>query len=169
MIEEYITSLSIPASFVLPGFFMTNLPNGIRLDPSGSHYAFAQLFHPDTKIPMLDVPCDFGKFVAACLADPSGTSGKRVLATSAWNSPLDVCQAVEKVTGKKCQYREMKAGEWKMGIELYENMVMINDWAYYGPDAKEGVKRSQEIVESVGEFGKFGTFEGFLKGIGFGK
>ncbi len=167
LVEQYINEVGQPASFVLPGYFLANVPGSIKPTTDGNSYTLSQLFHPDTQIPMLDVPADFGKFVASCLAKPDTTIGKHVLAASAWITPLDVCAAVEKVTGKKCEFKEMRDEEWKGGQELLENMVMIKEWAYYGPDAKEGVKWSQGIVDGVGGWDGFGNFETFLKRIGF--
>jgi uncharacterized protein YbjT (DUF2867 family) len=167
MVEEYIKEAGQSASFVLPGYFMTNVPGSIKPTPDGNGYTLSQLFHPDTQIPMLDVPTDFGKFVASCLAKPEATIGKHVLAASAWVTPLDVCAAVEKVTGKKCEFKEMRDEDWKAGQELLENMVMIKKWAYYGPEAKQGVRWSQEVVDSEGGWEEFGSFEAFLARTGF--
>lgn len=166
MVEAYITEVGQPASFVLPGFFMANVPGSIKPSPTDPNtYTLTQMFHPDTQIPMLDVPADFGKFVAACLAKPEATMGKHVLAASVWATPLDVCSAVEEVTGKKCVFNEMK--EWKGSQELLENMDMIKEWMYYGPGAKEGVEWSQGLVREVGGMEGFSGFDGFLKRSGF--
>ncbi|CAN9110883.1 unnamed protein product [Alternaria alternata] len=167
MVEEYINEAGQPASFVLPGYFMTNVPGSIKPSQDDGAYTLSLLFHPDTRIPMLDVPTDFGKFVASCLADPKATIGKHVLAVSAWVTPLDVCAAVVSVTGKSCEFREVADEEWKSGQELLENMIMIKEWAYYGPGADEGVKWSQETVNGVGGWDGFGNFEAFLGRIGF--
>ena len=71
------------------------------------------------------------------------------------------------VTGKSCEFREVADEEWKSGQELLENMIMIKEWAYYGPGADEGVKWSQETVNGVGGWDGFGNFEAFLGRIGF--
>lgn len=164
MVEEYITSIGLPASFVQPGYFMSNIPGSIR--PSGDQYSLSWLFKPDTQIPMLDVPSDFGKFVAACLAEPEKTQGKHTMAASGWFTPLDVCKAVETCTGAKCEYRQFPIEEYAGSKELFDNLMMILEYDYYGPGAHDGVKRSHDIVEGVGGFGKFATFEEFLKEIG---
>lgn len=166
-VEEYINKVGQPASFVLPGFFMTNIPGSINASSDGNSYTLSQLFHPDTHIPMLDVPTDFGKFVASCLAKPDTTIGKHVLAASAWVTPLEVCAAVESVTGKKCEFKEIDDKDWKAGQELLENMVMIKEWAYYGPGAEDGVNWSKKVVNEVGGWDRFGNFEGFLEGMDF--
>ncbi|KAF2187254.1 NmrA family transcriptional regulator [Zopfia rhizophila CBS 207.26] len=164
IVEEYITSLSLPASFVLPAYFMSNIPSSIR--PSGSQYSLSWLFRPTTQIPMLDVPTDFGKFVASCLANPSATLGKHTFAASGWFTPLDVCKAVENCTGAKCEYHEIPIEAYQGSKELFDNLMMIHEYEYYGPNAQEGVKRSHEVVEKVGGCEGFGTFERFLKEIG---
>ncbi|PSN75360.1 NAD(P)-binding protein [Corynespora cassiicola Philippines] len=166
MVEEYVNELGLKASFVLPAYFMSNIPGSIRPDPSGSHYSLAWLFHPDTQIPMLDVPRDFGKFVATCLAEPEKTIGKHTLAASGWSTPLDVCKAVENCTGKKCEFHEIPIEKFGGSKELFDNLMMIREYEYYGPGAKDGVKSSQEAVGSVGGWEGFGTFEDFLKEIG---
>lgn len=154
---------------MLPGFFMANVPGSIKrvAAENGDGYTLTQLFHPHTQIPMLDVAHDFGRFVAACLARPDLTMGKHVRAASGWATPLDVCAAVQAVTGKPCTFHEMRDSEWKGGEELRENMDMIKDWMYYGPGAKEGVEWSQGVVGDVGGWDGFADFEGFLRRVGF--
>jgi uncharacterized protein YbjT (DUF2867 family) len=165
MVEEYVNEVGIPASFVLPGYFMSNIPNSIKLVDDGASYSISMMFKPDTAIPMLDVPCDFGKFVAACLADPELTLGKHTLAASGWFTPLDVCRAVEHVRGGKCEFHEIPVDKFGGSEELFDNLMMIREYDYYGPDAKEGVRKSQGIVGKIGGFEGFGTFQGFLAGL----
>ena len=167
MVEEYINSIDQPASFVLPAYFMSNIPGSIKLAPSGDHYTLSWLFHPNTQIPMLDVPRDFGKFVASCIANPTASLGTHTLAASGWFTPLDVCAAVEAHTGKKCVFREFPVEEYQGSKELFDNLMMIREYEYYGPGAKEGVVKSHQVVESLGGWDGFGTFEGFLKEIKF--
>lgn len=165
MVEEYINSIGQPASFVLPAYFMSNIPGSIKPAPGGDGYTLSWLFHPDTQIPMLDVPRDFGKFVASCIANPSGTLGKHTLAASGWFTPLEVCKAVEACTGKKCVFREYPVEEYQGSKELFDNLMMIREYEYYGTGARSGVETSHEAVESVGGWEGFGTFEGYLKGV----
>ncbi|KAF2685404.1 NAD(P)-binding protein [Lentithecium fluviatile CBS 122367] len=165
MVEEYVNEIGVPASFVLPGYFMSNIPNSIKSVGEGASYSIAMMFKPDTAIPMLDVPRDFGKFVVACLAYPEATLGKHTLAASRWYTPLDVCHAVEHVRGKKCEFHEIPVDKFGGSEELFENLMMIREYGYYGPDAKECVQKSQDIVGKVGGFEGFGTFQGFLTGL----
>jgi hypothetical protein len=147
---------------------MSNLPNGIRKTDDGV-YAFSNLFKPDTRVPMIDIQRDYGKFVAACLANPEATQGKHVQTSSAWVTPEDVCEAVEKVTGKTCSYTQMEDDKFPMGDELKANMVLIRDFGYYIEGSEEGVKQSKEVVDKVGGFGEWQSFEGFLRAVKFGQ
>jgi hypothetical protein len=165
MVEEYINEIGVPATFVLAGFFMSNIPGWIKPADDGASYSIAMMFKPDTIIPLLDVPRDYGKFVAASIAEPKATFGKHILAASHWETPLDICRAVEQVRGKKCAFDEIAVDKWPGNEELFDNWMMIRDYAYYGPDekgAKEGVKESQDLVEKLGGFDGFGTFESML-------
>jgi hypothetical protein len=169
MVEEYINEVGQSASFVLPAYFMSNIPGSIKPTPEDNGYTLSWIFHPDTQIPMLDVPRDFGKFVASCLANPSATMGQHILATSSWVTPLNVCQAIETVTGKKCEFKEYGVDEYQGSKELFDNLMMIREYEYYGPGAKDGVEKSHDVVGSVDGWEGFGSFEGYLRGIGFGR
>ncbi|KAH8660348.1 nmrA family transcriptional regulator [Xylariales sp. PMI_506] len=163
MVEEYIREIGVPASFVMPGYFMSNIPGSIQPSQGGSFYSISWLFTPQTQIPMLDVPADFGKFVAACLAHPDKTKGKHVLAASGWFTPRDVVAAVEACTGAPAHYHEVPQHAFGGSPELLDNLLMIKDYDYYGPGAHEGVKFSHDLV---GPNAKFSTFQDFLREIG---
>jgi hypothetical protein len=165
MIEEYIRSIGVPASFVMPGYFMSNIPGSIRPSEDGESYNISWVFSPKTQIPMLDVPKDFGKFVAAALVHPHETKGTHVMAASGWFTPMDVIKAVETCTGKKAHYTQIPMHSFQGSAELKDNLLMIMDYHYYGPGAMEGVERAHGLVR-LGEHGthaKFSTFQDFLK------
>jgi hypothetical protein len=167
MVEEYITSVDQPASFVMPAYFMSNIPSSIKPKEDGTGYTLIWLFRPDTQIPMLNVPLDFGKFVASLLSSPPTLT--HTYAASGWFTPLDVCSAVQNVTGKPCGFREVLIEEFGGSKELLDNLLMIREYEYYGPRAKEGVERSQGIVLEVGQLDGFGNIEEYLRSVGFGK
>jgi hypothetical protein len=163
MVEEYIREIGVPASFVMPGYFMSNIPGSIQPSQDRESYSVSWLFAPHTQIPMLDVPSDFGKFVAGCLLHPKKTIGTHVLAASGWFTPLDVTKAVEACTGVKTHYHVVPLEAFRGSPELKDNLLMIKDYDYYGPGAHDGVKRSHEFA---GPDAKFSTFQDFLQEIG---
>lgn len=159
MVEEYIRSLNIPASFVLPSFFMSNVPPSIKTAANGQGLNISWMLYPDTSIPMLDVPDDFGKFVVACLLHPNETMGKHILASSSWVTPREVCAAVEASRGTKTTFTEAPSKAYDGHAELLDNMLMIRDYGYYGTRAKEAVQESQALVPDS----RFSTFQSFIK------
>jgi uncharacterized protein YbjT (DUF2867 family) len=59
-IEEYIRASGIPASFFLPGYFMSNLPSMVQKGKDGN----LSLVYPvsnDAKFPLIDAAEDTGK------------------------------------------------------------------------------------------------------------
>lgn len=61
-IEEYIRQINVPATFVLPGFFASNLFTSIRKNEDGS-FAWALPASGDkTKVPIFDVTADMGTY-----------------------------------------------------------------------------------------------------------
>ncbi|RQM05851.1 hypothetical protein DH86_00002156, partial [Scytalidium sp. 3C] len=67
-IEEYIRKIGIPATFFLPGFYMSNLPGGqFRPDGSSNQWTLALPIPTTSQIPLLDTAADTGKFVKGIL------------------------------------------------------------------------------------------------------
>ena len=149
-VQEYITSKNIPASFFMPGFFMSNLKGTLQPSEDGN-YTLTAPWHPDTKLPMIDIQADTGKYVAAALL--RGPSTKRILGVSEWVSPNDLSAAVKEVTGKSVKFTEVPAEVFQGFMpgpharELTENFVLIRDYAYYGPDEATAIKESQASIE----------------------
>jgi uncharacterized protein YbjT (DUF2867 family) len=154
-VEEYIRSKKIPASFFQPGFFMQNLKGMIRPSDDGN-FTLTAPWHPDTKLPMLEVVSDTGKFVAAALLKGPSIDAKRIMGVSDWASPNDVAAAMKEINGKEVKFTEVD-GETFMKFmppataeELTENFLLIRDYEYFGPGAQIESKASMEV--SVGSF-----------------
>lgn len=58
-IERYIRELGIPATFILPGFFMTNLKQGLRKNEDGS-FTLALPVTGKAQFPLFDAAADMG-------------------------------------------------------------------------------------------------------------
>jgi uncharacterized protein YbjT (DUF2867 family) len=59
-IEEYIKKIGVPASFYLPGYFMSNFKQSVRKGEDGS-LSFAMPVSKDAKFPLIDIAEDTGK------------------------------------------------------------------------------------------------------------
>lgn len=62
-IEEYIKSIGVPASFVLPGYFMTNYTQlGMMSKGEDGVYTLAYPVGKDAKFPLIDIATDMGEY-----------------------------------------------------------------------------------------------------------
>ena len=158
-IEQYIRSLSIPASFFMPGFYMSNLDDSFRPSPQAPHaYALALPMPSTTPIPYFDAASDTGKFVKAMIMKRDQVLGKNILAACAYYKVEDVPATFAKVkpeTGKGAQMITIDKTTF-MGFlaqaglpefaqeELYENMAFMDEFGYYG---KKSLDESLAILD----------------------
>ncbi len=158
-VEEYIRSIGIPATFFLPGFFMSNIPGSMLMpNPQSSEheYVLNGPFPQTTKIPLLDVTGDTGKFVKAILLHREKLLGKRVLAATDYYTPKDIIQAFQAAfpkAGKGAHFNQLSEEVYKgilgsVGMpkkaqdELYENIMFMDEFGYYG---KESLDESHAV------------------------
>ncbi|QPC71976.1 hypothetical protein HYE68_002728 [Fusarium pseudograminearum] len=158
-IEEYIRQINVPATFVLPGFFASNLFTSIRKNEDGS-YAWALPGDGDkTQVPIFDVQGDMGKFVKAAIKNFPGTLNKRVFAATDYYSPNRITTEFSEVMGKPATFNQVPADVFKTFLpaavadELTENMMLLEDPGYYGgADLKESLDMLDEKPITWKEF-----------------
>ncbi|KAL8690633.1 MAG: hypothetical protein Q9218_003967 [Villophora microphyllina] len=167
-VEKYIREIGIPATFFMPGFFMSNFEGFIRKSPPNDEYTLALPMPDDTPIPLFDAAGDTGKFVKGILTHRDKLLGKRVLAATDYQTPKQIIETfkqcfpnggsnAEFVNVSKDDYKNALAGAGmppKAQEELYENMAFMHDYGYYG---KESLDESHEILDA-----KLTTFKDFL-------
>lgn len=143
-VEEYIRSLGIPATFFMPGFYMPNIPGGM-FSKQGENWVFGLPIAPSSPMPLYN-PADTGKYVKAIVSHKEALLGKRFLAASEYVTAQGVVDAFKGVfpeAGKSAAYFETpKDGFYAFmkgtGMpdfavdEMYENMVLMQDFGYYG-------------------------------------
>ena len=142
-IEQYIRSLGIPASFFMPGFYMSNFESMMNPGPNGA-YMLALPMPPTTPIPLFDAEDDTGKFVKAMAMKRDKVLGKNILAATDYYTAEEVAETFKKVkpetggafmTIDKDTYKGFMA---KAGMpdfaqqEMYENMAFMNGYGYFG-------------------------------------
>ena len=160
-VEQYIRDLSIPATFFMPGFFMSNLPgNMFRQLPPSNDWTFALPMPASTPIPLLDAGGDTGKFVKGILTHRDKVLGKRVLAATDYYTPADAITIFKELfpsAGKGANFVQISKDDYKGALaqagmpekaqqELYENMAFMNDYGYYG---KSSLTESHEVKFSI--------------------
>ncbi|KAH6952941.1 hypothetical protein DER45DRAFT_363944 [Fusarium avenaceum] len=158
-IEEYIRQINVPATFVLPGFFASNLFTSIRKNEDGS-FAWALPASGDkTKVPIFDVTADMGKFVKAAIKNFPSTLNRRVYAATDYYSPNRIVSEFSEVMGKPATFSQVPADVFKTFLpaaiaeELTENMILLEDPGYYGDaDLKESLDLLDEKPVTWKEF-----------------
>lgn len=149
-VEAYIRTIALPATFMLPGFYMSNFPgSALRFDPSINAYTFSMPVPSSSPVPLFATNADAGKFVKAILSHREETLGKRVLAATKYYTFEELIQGFKNVfpaagTNTVFKYQEKEEYMRKLtnsgipefaAIELYENMTLLAREGYYGGDS----------------------------------
>lgn len=155
-VEEYVRSLGIPATFFMPGFYMTNIPGGM-FSKQGESWVFSLPIAASSSVPLYN-PADTGKYIKAIVNHKEALLGKRFLAATQYlpaGGLVDTFKEVFPEAGKTAAYYETpKEGFYgfmkSTGMpdfavdELYENMRLMEDFGYYGG---EPLDESHKFVE----------------------
>ncbi|KAI0389458.1 NmrA-like family protein [Xylariaceae sp. FL0594] len=166
-VESYVRSLGIPATFFLPGFYMSNITGGI-LSKQQDKWVFSLPVKPSSPIPLYDT-ADTGKYVKAIVLHKDALLGKRFLGASQYLTAQGVVDGFKNVypeAGKTAEYVQgseegyyafMKGtGMPDFAVdELYENMRLMEEFGYYGG---EPLDESHKYVED-----HLTTWEEFVK------
>lgn len=156
-VEQYIPELGTPATFFMPGFFMSNLPGGMfRQLPPSNDWSIALPMPASTPIPFFDAGNDTGKFVKGILTHRDKVLGKRVLGATDYYTPSDAIAIFKELfpkAGESAKFVQVSKDDYKGALakagmpekaqeELYENMAFMNDYGYYG---KASLAESLEV------------------------
>lgn len=109
-VEKYIREIGLPATFIYTGIYnnnFTSLPYPLfclELQPDGS-FLWQAPFSEKRKIPFLDAEHDVGPAVYQIFKDgPRKWAGQRVPLAYEMLTPLEVCDAFQRGTGRPVKY-----------------------------------------------------------------
>ena len=151
-VEEYIRTLSLPSTFFMPGFYMSNIPGqSLRPSPPNNAWTLSMPIPSSAPAPLFSAFTDTGKFIKGILNNRSQTLGKRVLGATKYytfDEVLDTFKKAYPEVGKEAQYFEVPHEIYKgfltgMGmpdfaaVEVLENMRLLNEGGYYGGEELE--------------------------------
>ncbi|KAJ5306190.1 hypothetical protein PENANT_c024G06725 [Penicillium antarcticum] len=153
-VEKYIRSTGVPATFVLPGYFMSNYSVfGMLRKGEDDVYNLAYPVGKDAPFPLIDIATDLGKYVAAALKGRSDVLGSQILAAADYYSPSRILVEFEEVTGKKTNFVQVDSETYKsfmpgpMGEEMLENHLFIESPGYYNG---KSLKESNDLLKKHG-------------------
>jgi len=152
-IEAYVRSIGIPASFFLPGFYMSNLPGKmLRQLPPNNDWTLGLPIPASAPMPLLDTAEDTGKFVKGILLNREKALGKRIYGATDYYTVAEVVKEFQEQypeSGKTAKSVQLPHEVFK-GIlaaagtpeesaeELLQNMRLMDEFGYYGgADLKE--------------------------------
>ncbi|GLA07351.1 hypothetical protein AnigIFM60653_008582 [Aspergillus niger] len=153
-VEQYIRSLGVPATFVLPGYFMTNYTAvGLLRKGENGVWTVAYPVGKEAKFPLIDIAADMGKYVAASLKNRSETLGAQILVAEDYYTPTRILEDFEQVTGQKTQFVQVDSETYKsfipgpMGLEMLENHLFIGNPGYFNG---RSLNESKDLVAKAG-------------------
>ncbi|TVY90485.1 NmrA-like family domain-containing protein [Lachnellula willkommii] len=165
VVEEYIRSLGIPATFLHLGIFMNFLFSNIVPTSEGTKsYNLAFPFPPGTKIPLISVNKDTGAYVKHILLNRETFLGRQVSAAEKEYAPTEIVSILKNVgdvdISLHANYTEddFKKRLTALGVpeffqeDLAENMKFIHEFGFFG-----GLKLDNDILPEPLE-----TFEEFV-------
>lgn len=145
-VESYLESNKskhgTAVSYVLPAVFMSNIKNLINPGPDGQLALALHIDPKTTRIPLIDINADTGKWVAGVLeAGPEQTDGLHVQAVSDWMSPEQIVHTVNELESANVLFLPIPRDTFKSfmpkGVEeeMAQNFDLIGDYSYYGKGA----------------------------------
>lgn len=159
LVEDYVRGLGIPATYFMPGVFMSNFPGGI-LRPAtdvGGPFRLRLPFSGDRPIALIDAEADVGKFIKGIVLNRKRVLGKRVLGSSDEVTGYEMVATFSRLfpeAGKGAKYEHVPFDVYKASVpgpdfiqqELLENMRLIGEYGYFGG---ESLEESKVIVEDL--------------------
>jgi uncharacterized protein YbjT (DUF2867 family) len=147
-VETYIRELGIPATFFLPGFFMSNLPGGaLRQSPEDNAWTLALPLPGAAPMPLFDTANDAGKFVKGILLNREKVLGKRIYGATDYYTVDQIAEQFKEQypeAGRTAKTVELphtvfkgimaKAGRGEVAEEMLQNMRLMSEFGYYGGD-----------------------------------
>ena len=163
-VESYIRNLPIRSSFFAPGGFMQNFHNVLAPKPAGDGtYAINNIMASQTRLPLIDIAEDTGKFVGAILADPESFEGKVLCSATSLYSMEEVAWVMSHVTGRTVTYKQIPTEIFRGFLpptaadHIMHMFLYFQDVGYYGPQTEEFVSWAAKKAR-----GKLTTLEEFL-------
>ncbi|KAI9825790.1 MAG: hypothetical protein M1826_006892 [Phylliscum demangeonii] len=144
-VEEYIRTLAIPATFFLPGLYMTNFSDGM-LRPDAAHPGSMRLALPvpaTTPFPLFDAGRDTGTFVKAILRHRAACLGQRVYGATDYYSAQQIVDQFGHVKAREAAFVQIPADDFtaaltgsgmsaRGALEMTQNLLFMPEFGYYG-------------------------------------
>ena len=162
IVEEYIDTIGVPATHVIPGGFFNYLSYFLKpTSPDAKSYKFCAPFPITTKLPIFCVNEDTGKYVKAILLNREKVLGKQVYIAENHYSLIDIVKALKEVGGLDVVAEEIDDATYRKNLaaagapdffieDMSDNMKFMQTYGYFSEkQAEEGREVSRSTLESV--------------------
>ena len=162
IVEEYIDTIGVPATHVIPGGFFNYLLYFLKpTSPDAKSYKFCAPFPVTTKLPIFCVNEDTGKYVKAILLNREKVLGKQVYIAENHYSFIDIVKALKEVGGLDVVAEEIDDATYRKNLaaagaldlfieDMSDNMKFMQTYGYFSEkQAEEGREVSRSTLESV--------------------
>ncbi|KAE8449621.1 hypothetical protein EG329_007951 [Mollisiaceae sp. DMI_Dod_QoI] len=167
VVEEYIRSIGVPATFLLFGVFMHYiLFQLVPKSPGSKSYTLKVPMSTNNKYPLISVPNDVGKYVKSILLNREKLLGKQILAGERDYTFQETADILKNVGGLDVIAEQVGEKEYR-GIlaangfpeflqdDMVSNMDYIENYGFFGG---EDVKKDHDILTE-----KLESFEEWVK------
>ncbi|KAI9734959.1 MAG: hypothetical protein M1834_002041 [Cirrosporium novae-zelandiae] len=169
LVEEYIRSIGIPATFFMPAMYMSSLADMIKPNPQSEQHEYVWMTPaaPNSKFALLDTVDDAGKFVKGILLNREKSLGKQVYAAGGYWTPEQVMKEFTEVkpnAGKGAHYAQLPEETFKGFLamsgmpepvqnDFCEMLVYFDKYGYYGgAPLEESQKYASEPLTTWKEY-----------------
>ncbi|KAK7428138.1 hypothetical protein QQZ08_005377 [Neonectria magnoliae] len=155
-IEQYIRDSGVPATFVLPGTYMSNMFTTIRRGEEGAYTLAFPVSGEKAQFPLFDAA---SKFVKAAIQNYPSYLGKRIYAATEYYTPARIAHEFSEVIGVPASFVQIPTETFKSYLpapiaqEMLENILLLEDPGYYaGADLTESLALLEEAPTSWKSF-----------------
>ncbi|EGC45405.1 NmrA-like family domain-containing protein [Histoplasma capsulatum var. duboisii H88] len=136
-VEKYVRSIGLPATFVLPGYFMSNFEKMLRKGEDGV-FTLSLPVSENAQFPLFDAAGDTGKYVTAAMKKYPATLGKDIYEATDYYTPGRIVSEFTEVTGYPAKAVQITPEQYKSFMppfaaqEFLENHQLLEGPGYYG-------------------------------------
>ncbi|KAH6666916.1 putative hscarg dehydrogenase [Halenospora varia] len=172
IISDYITSLSLPSTFLhLGGFapYILQMLTPLPPSPSGKK-SFGMMLPvtPDAKLPIICINSDCGVYVKSILASEKLPTepGTVIAAAEGWYTVTEICRILSEAGGLDVTFTQITPEQFEEGavaagmprffaVDMNDNFKFMQEYGYFTEEAlAEGHKYLTEPLEKFTDWAK---------------
>ncbi|KAK0732264.1 hypothetical protein B0H67DRAFT_502459 [Lasiosphaeris hirsuta] len=163
-VEKYIRSQGIPATFIQPGYYMTNFTNLglLRKGEDGSYTLAGPTSPTKAQLPLFFADKDMGKYFVAVARNPAKVVNKSIHAAADYYTPTRIMDEFTQVTGHKGLYVQLDSDLYMSFLpphiaqEILENELLCEEPGFFaGASLSEGHNLLAEVGLKVTSWKEF--------------